>query len=80
MKKEFIERNQDRTFTGISVFELDGEEYYIFDDGVAFDAIATVVNSQCEEVCNFGGFRANSPLPCDEYQGGINRARPVWPD
>lgn len=80
MMDEFIADNSERNFTFILVFEQDGEQLYIFDSGVAFDAIAVVVNEECETVCSFGGFRANNPNPCTEYQDGINRARQIWPE
>lgn len=80
MKEEFITQNSERNFTFIYEFEQDGEQYYIFDNGVAFDAIAVVLNEACETVCSYGGFRANNPNPCTDYQDGINRARQVWPE
>lgn len=80
MKDEFIAQNSERDFTFIYEFEQDGEPYYIFDSGVAFDAIAVVLNEDCETVCSYGGFRANNPDPCTDYQDGINRARQVWPE
>ena len=45
-----------------------------------YGAIAIVVNEDCETVCSFGGFRANNPNPCTEYQEGINSARQIWPE
>ena len=80
MIDEFIEQNSERNFTFIFEFEQEGEQLYIFDSGVAFDAIAIVVNEDCETVCSFGGFRANNPNPCTEYQEGINSARQIWPE
>ncbi len=79
MKDEFITQNSERDFTFIYEFEQDGEQYYIFDNGVAFDAIAVVLNEDCDSVCSFGGFRTNNPDPCTDYQNGINSARQIWP-
>ncbi len=80
MMDEFITQNSERNFTFIYEFEQDGEQLYIFDNGVAFDAIAVVVNEDCETVCSYGGFRANNPNPCTDYQDGINRSRQIWPE
>ncbi len=80
MIEEFIDANQDRGFTFIYQFEQDGETYTIFDNGIAFDAIANVINAQCQVVCSYGGFRANNDNPCTRYQDAINQARQIWPD
>jgi len=77
---DFQETNVDRGFTFIYEFQQDGSTFYIFDSGIAFDATAEVVNDQCEVVCTYGGFRPASPLPCDEYQEGINNAKQIWPE
>jgi len=77
---EFVGLNEDRGFTFIYRFEQDGEQYYIFDSGIAFDATASVVNEQCEVVCTYGGFRPGSDMPCDEFQASINDAKQIWPE
>lgn len=78
--KAFKTQNQGRSFTFIYTFEQKGKQYYIFDNGIAFDAIATVVDEDCTEVCSYGGFRANNPNPCDDFQEGINSAKQIWPE
>ena len=80
MIDDFIEMNEGRSFLFILEFEQDGETYLIFDNGIAFDAIATVVDENCQEVCRYGGFRPSGGAPCEEFQEGINRARQIWPD
>ena len=79
MINEFVQRQMDRSFVGISRFVLDGETYYVFDSGVAFDATASVVDESCNQVCIFGGLRSNSPQPCDDFMDGINSAELIWP-
>ncbi len=78
MMDEFIENNRNSTF--IYEFKQDGSQFYIFDGGIAFDAIATVVNEDCMTVCTYGGLRANNPNPCTLYQESINNARQIWPN
>ena len=80
MIEEFTQAQMDQTFVGIYKFEQGGQTYYVFDSGVAFDATASVVDATCNEVCVYGGFRANSPLPCDDFWDGINRAEQIWPE
>ena len=80
MIEEFKKQHQDRGFTFIYEFEQNGETFYIFDSGIAFDAIATVLNSDCETVCIYGGLRVSDPMPCEEYQNGINNASQIWPE
>ncbi len=77
---EFTRTNDGRGFTFIYEFTQDGEQYHVFDNGIAFDAIATVVNSSCETVCSYGGFRANNPDPCTDFQESINNAKQIWPE
>ena len=79
MKEEFISQNEDIGFTGIYTFELDGQTFHIFDNGVAFDAVATVLDEACNLVCTFGGFRIENNTPCDMYQDAINNATQIWP-
>jgi len=79
MIEDFQILNDGRDFTGISTFDMNGETFYVFDSGVAFDATASVVNEECEQVCVYGGLRGNSPLPCDAFQEGINNSRQIWP-
>ena len=78
-KEDFIERNQKRSLTHIYIFQQDNITYHIFDEGIAFDAIATVFDENCTAVCAYGGFRLNNDMPCDDYQSGINRAQQIWP-
>ena len=73
----FKEDNSERGFTGIYTFNQGGEKYTILDHGIAFDATAEVLNSQCEVVCTYGGFRMPNS-DCDLYQEGINRAVIEW--
>ena len=40
--EEFTSQNAQQSFTFIYEFEQDGNQYYIFDNGIAFDAIAEV--------------------------------------
>jgi len=75
----FQQEHEGRTATGIYTFELDSETFYVFDNGVAFDATASVVNSSCDQVCVYGGLRGNSPQPCDDYWDGINNSTQIWP-
>ena len=77
---EFTSQNQERSFTYVYQFEQDGDTYFIFDNGIAFDGIATVFDKDCNEVCNYGGFRLNNDKPCDAYQEGISRAEQLWPE
>ena len=79
MKQEFISQNEGVGFTGIYTFEFEGESFYIFDDGVAFDAVATVLDKECNLICSFGGFRIDNDMPCDTYQEAINNAQQIWP-
>ena len=79
MKEEFISQNQDQSFTFIYTFEQGNITYYIFDNGIAFDATASVLDEFCRTVCIYGGFRLNNNLPCDDFQEGINNARQIWP-
>lgn len=80
MMNEFKERNEGRGFTFISMFELDGKTYYIFDDGTAFDGTASVVDKDCEVLCFYGGFRNNTDKPCTDYWDAINGAVQIWPE
>ena len=73
----FKEDNANRSFTGIYTFIQDGENYTILDHGIAFDATAEVLNSECEVVCTYGGFRIPNS-DCDRIQEGINRAVTEW--
>ena len=73
----FKEDNAARSFTGIYTFNQDGESYTILDHGIAFDATAEVLNSDCEVVCTYGGFRIPNS-DCDRFQEGINRAVTEW--
>ena len=77
--QEFSSQNEGINFTGIYQFIQDGETFYIFDDGVAFDAVAEVVDADCNLVCAFGGFRTQNDTPCEEYQEAINNAEQIWP-
>jgi len=80
MIEEFKSAQADRSFVGIYQFQLEGETFYIFDSGVAFDATASVVDEECQQVCIYGGFRANSPQPCDDFWDGINNSTQIWPE
>jgi len=79
MIDEFTIAQADRSFVGIYRFQIEDENFYVFDSGVAFDATASVVNESCEQVCIYGGLRANSPLPCDAFWDGINNSTQIWP-
>ena len=77
---EFTSQNAQQSFTFIYEFEQDGNQYYIFDNGIAFDAIAEVLDENCQLICTYGGFRINNPDPCDQFQEGINNATQIWPE
>lgn len=76
----FEEDNNERSFTFIYTFKQDGKTYYIFDNGIAFDATAEVVDKDCNVVCVYGGFRPAVPNnSCEAFQESINNAEQIWP-
>jgi len=79
-KEEFISQNTDRPETYILTFEQNGETFYVFDEGIALDATADVFDSECNFICEFGGFIAVGALPCEAYVDGLRRAQQIWPE
>lgn len=79
-KEEFINQNRDRAETYILTFKQNGENFYVFDNGIAFDAVADVLDSECNFICEFGGFKPTGALPCEAYVDGLRRAEQIWPE
>jgi hypothetical protein len=56
--------NLQKEFTGVTEYEYDGELYYDFDYGSAFDAPRYLLSNQCDTICRFEFKKGNGTKPC----------------
>lgn len=75
----FQQENEGRPFTYIYRSNQEGRTLYIFDNGVAFDSIAEIVDEDCNSLCNYGGLRPQDDTDCEAYQSIIDDAEQIWP-
>lgn len=81
---DFKSRNASRGATSIFTFASNGKTYTVFDEGLAFDAQAYVLNNDCDTVHVYGGMVAPDPnAPKEEPPfkwEDMEKRTQVWPE
>lgn len=77
----FAQKYDRKQAVSIFTFESGGESYTVFDNGIAFDAQAYVLNSACDTVYIYGGMMLEpdaSDPPFDMRD--MNNRTQIWPE
>lgn len=68
----FVKNNSSMSMAQVFAFKSKGTTYYMFDEGMALDAPAYVLNNRCDTVCVTGGMRrgpSQDTRTCPEEEG-----------